>query len=388
MKRVVWASDFHLGLTTDEVDRTDEIIRVLEYIFKHAVEVKADCVVLGGDIFDHNQPGEHLIGVFIALLNILSAAGIKVYVMVGNHDAIAKHKRRSCLSFIRKLSKQGYKNLRLVDDIKTIKLWDAEVGNVYFSFLPFISGAHIDKKYKNAQQYYDTKMRSVRKKLKQDDQWFVFSHLNVKDCVYGTEEYMLKKVETWVPDFLTEFKLGQTLPIIIQAHIHTRQERKNIHVVGSPIFTGFGEKEGNKYFVQLDIPEFMGEGAGGMQYIETPCLKFMELEAHITKPNEDVLEQELTTGGVDKNTIVKINLTMEESGIGFNVEELRQKFASVAHYVKPIHPKIVRQRVKRNKGQTVQLDPKSAVKVWLKSHKPKNPKKLFRLASKYIEGGL
>ena len=114
----------------------------------------------------------------------------------------------------------------------------------------------------------------------------------------------------------------------------------------------------------------------------------MELEAHITKPNEDVLEQELSTSGVDKNTIVKISLTMEESGIGFDVEQLRQKFMAVAHYVKPIYPKIIRHRVKRNKDQTVQLDPKSAVKLWLKSHKPKNPKKLFKVASNYIEAGL
>lgn len=390
MKRGIWTSDFHLGLTTDEIDRTDEIVSVLEYIFKHAVKVKADFVVLGGDIFDHNQPSEHLIGVFISVLNILSKAGIKVFVVVGNHDAIAKHKRRSCLSFIRKLAKHGYKNLKLVDDVKTVKMWDAEVGNVYFSFLPFISGAHIDKKYKSAQQYVDMKMRSVRKKLKQDDQWFIFSHLNVKNCVYGTEEFMLKKVETWVPEFLTEFKLGQTKPTIIQGHIHTRQQHENIHVVGSPIFTAFGEKEEKKFFLQMDIPEFMGEGPGGLEYIETPCLKFKEFDFHVSDPKENVLTAKngADFSGVDKNTIVKVNLTMDESGIGYDVEGLRKSIAEMAHYVKPIHPKIIRDRVKRNKKQTVQLDPKSAVKVWLKSHKPKNPKRLFKLANEYIQGVL
>jgi len=390
MKRVVWSSDFHLGLTTDEIDRTDEIIRVLEHIFKHAVKVKADCVVIGGDIFDHNQPGEHLIGLFIAVLNILSEAGIVAYIMVGNHDAIAKHKRRSCLSFIRKLSAHGYKNLKLIDDVKTIKM-----GKIHFSFLPFVSNAHIDKKYGSAQQYMDAKMRTARKKLKPSDLWFVFSHLNVKDCVYGTEEFMLKKVETWVPEFLTEPDEQYPTPVIIQAHIHTRQEKKNIHIVGSPCFTAFGEKEDNKYFLQLDIPESARDGKGGLTYHETPCLKFKEFDFHITDPNQNVLTSEahgfyggVNLAEVDKNTIVKINLMMEESALGYDVEGLRKTFSDLAHYVKPIHPRIVRQRVKRNKGQTIQLAPKEAVKLWLKTHKPKNPKSIYKLASSYLEGVL
>ncbi len=378
MKKGVWSSDFHIGLQTDDVDRADEIIRIMLFIAAHAIKIGADFVVLGGDIFDHNNPSEGLISRFIEVLNKLK--DIKVYVMVGNHDVIAKDKRRSCLSFIRKLKKGGYPNLRLVDEIKTIKMWKAEVGNVYFTFLPFIAKAHLKPAYKSVQQYVDVKAKAIQKKMPEDAQHFVFSHLMPPDCVPGTEDEMLKKVDVMVPKAFTEFKLGWCRPTIINGHVHTRQDVGGINVIGSPIFTAFGEKEKSKYFLQIDIPEFMGEGSGGLKYIRTPCLKFKEFDMHIKTPQDAIKIPKF-----NKNTIVKVNAVVEESGIGFDFDAVRKMLGRGGAYVKPIKPYIIHARVKRNKKQVVKLAPQSAVKVWLKTHKPKNKKKLFGLAKDYIE---
>lgn len=378
MKIGVWSSDFHLGLQTDEVDRTDEIVEVMLFIARHAIKVKADFVVLGGDIFDHNTPNEALIARFIEVLNILK--NIIVYVMVGNHDVIAKDKRRSCLSFIRKLKKGGYPNLRLMDDIKTIKWAKAEVGDVYFTFLPFITKAHLKPAYKSVQQYIDVQAKMIQKKMPEHTQHFVFSHLMPPDCVPGSEDNMLKKVDVMVPKVFLEWKLGKNRPIVINGHVHTRQEKDNLHVIGSPVFTGFGEKEKKKYFLQINIPEFMGEGPGGLKYIKTPCLKFKEFDMHIKSPQDVFLIPKF-----NKNTIVKVNAVVEESGVGFDFAVVRKSLARGGAYVKPIKPIIIRKRVKRNKGQTVKLAPQDAIRMWLKAHKPKNKKKLFGMAKDYIE---
>ena len=87
----------------------------------------------------------------------------------------------------------------------------------------------------------------------------------------------------------------------------------------------------------------------------------------------------------NKNTIVKVNAVVEESGIGFDFDAVRKMLGRGGAYVKPIKPYIIHARVKRNKKQVVKLAPQSAVKVWLKTHKPKNKKKLFGLAKDYIE---
>lgn len=379
MKTGVWSSDFHLGLQTDEVDRTDEIIEVMLFIAKYAIKVKADFVVFGGDIFDHNNPGDGLISRFIRVLNVLN--GITVYVMVGNHDVIAKSKkRRSCLSSIKELRRGGYPNLRLIDDIKTIRFGRAEVGDIYFTFLPFIAKAHLKPAYKSVQQYVDVQAKVIQKKMPKDAQHFVFSHLMPPDCIPGSEDAMLKKVDIMVPKAFLEWKLGKNRPTVINGHVHTRQEKDNLHVIGSPVFTGFGEKEKKKYFLQIDIPEFMGEGSGGLKYIKTPCLKFKEIDMHITAPNQLVKIPKFGS-----NTIVKVNAVVEESGVGFDFNAVRKQFGRGGAYVKPIKPTMIRKRVKRNKGQVVKLAPQDAIRMWLKTHKPKNKKKLFGMAKDYIE---
>lgn len=386
MKHGVWASDFHLGLQTDDIDRTEEIMEVITFIFKHAVKIKADFVVLGGDIFDNNTPSERLIALFISALNILQ--GIRVFVMVGNHDIIAGHKRRSCLSFIRKLA---YPNLKLVDDIKTVRMWkQTEVGDVYFTFLPFMAKAHLKPAYRSVQQYVDVQAKKIQRKMHTDAQHYVFSHLMPPDCVAGSEQFMLKKVDLMVPKVFAQWKLLQCKPIIINGHVHTRQSIDNIHVVGSQVFTGFGEKEEKKYFLQLNIPEWLGEGPGGLEYIESPCHPFVELDVEIkpgvpiTRNEEKFIKHQCRN--ITENAVLKINVTMDESEVGkWDFQRIRERFQEHVYYVKPIHPRILRKRVKRNKKQVVKLGPHDAVKEWLQTHKPKNPKRLLKLSDRYVE---
>lgn len=388
MKRIVWGSDFHIGLMTDEISRTEEIINVMIHIAKYAVKIKADAVVFGGDIFNNNTPSEWMIAQFIRVLNILRKAGIKVYVMVGNHDVIANAERRSCLGFIHKI-KQGYPNVELVDDVKTIKFASAEVGDIYFTFLPFISKAHLGAEYKSTQQYVDFKTRQAQKKLPKDAQHYVFSHLNVPGAHPGSEESLLKKVDLMIPKCLLGFNLNRPKAEIIQGHIHTRQTIDNIHIIGSPIFVNFGEKEKEKYFLDLHIPEWMGEGKGTFHSKLTPCRPFIEWDVEV-RPDDPVLpfekkRFEKMAKQLTPDTVLKINVVASEKDAGLPWEDYRKAFAKHCFYVKPIKPRIIRDAIKRNKKQTIKLSPKEAVEVWVKNNKTKNASRVLQLADSYIE---
>jgi len=378
MRRVVWASDFHLGLQTDDMDRTDEIMEIIRFVFKHAVKIKADFIILGGDIFDNNTPNEKLIALFISTLNIIGK--IPMIVMVGNHDSIAGHKRRSCLSFIKEL--KAYPNIKVVDDIQSSKYID----NIYFTFLPFIAKSHLKPAYSSVQQYVNVKAKEIRRKMPKDAQHFVFSHLMPPDCIPGTEQWMLKKVDVVVPKAFLVFKHSKfNQPTIINGHVHSRQQVGNIEVVGSQLFTAFGEKEKKKFFLQLNISDSTDEVSGGLKFIETPCKKLIEINVELTK---QVLPREVVAAVLSNsfsNSIVKVNLTLHPSAVGFDVQTLHEQLSILAYYVKPIHPRILRRRIKRNKRQTIRLSPHSGVKEWLKKNKPKNPKWLLKLADEYIE---
>lgn len=370
------------------------------YIAKHAVKVKADAVIFGGDIFETNNPTEYQIGCLIRVLNILKKANIRVFIMDGNHDKIAKHGRKSCLEFISRL-KVGYDNVTLVQDLTTKRMWKAECGDIYFHFLPFLYKSHIPANRKTVQEHLDKFAWKVRKESDWTQQHFVFSHFNVPGVIPGTEADMLKKVETNLPEAFMKWKPGKAHPTIINGHIHSYQrvgQFGNIHIVGSPIFTDFGEKENIKYFLQLDIVEWMDEGKGGLHLIKTPCRPFLEYSFQLNHGQPFSAFTQVILDGIRvdakrkghtlKDAVLKVNLTLAEDAAGYDHNELRDALAKKCFYIKPIKPRIIHARVKRNKEQTVKLDPRQAVAVWLKKNKPKDAERVKRLALEYLERGL
>jgi len=138
MLRVIWGSDFHLGLKTGEIDRSDEIIDIMLYMAHHAKKVKADAIVLGGDIFDKNNPSEDLVAKFILVMNAFAECDCPVYIVVGNHDSVPNPKRLSCLSFVGKLKKK-YPKFHLISDIKCVEFAITDLGPVHFTFYPHIT---------------------------------------------------------------------------------------------------------------------------------------------------------------------------------------------------------------------------------------------------------
>ena len=87
---------------------------------------------------------------------------------------------------------------------------------------------------------------------------------------------------------------------------------------------------------------------------------------------------------VDKDTIVKFDVIADDRTT-VDYVKLREAFAKKADYVKPIVPKIIISKPKRNVKQRLNLAPKEAVKVFLRKNKPAKINRKFKLAKKIIE---
>lgn len=394
MKRIVWFSDIHLGLKTSEIDRTQEIVDVSLQAVKRACKHKAlgrDVIlVVGGDIFNHNDPTDYLISKFIKIINPAVTLGIETYILVGNHDSISDPKKKSCLESLKKM-KGAYKCVKVIDDMKVKKWFTADYGNVHLTFFPHITKAHIEgSKYKSTQDYINGKAETIFHKVGPGQNQIVFSHLNVRGLIPGSEENLLKKSEVWLPEIYVgkeEHKAfnGSLPPTIIQGHIHSKQKIENIHVVGSPIYCDFGEKENKKFFCEIRVPERFDEKLK-VKYIRTKCRPFIELEL---EAKDGKLIEKGEKKKITKDSVVKINVTLHEmENVNWNWEKIRKKYAKKCHYVKPIVPKYLKDRVTRNEKQTLKLPPSDASRVWLKNHKPKNWKRKLRIAKDYIEKAL
>ena len=86
---VVHTSDWHLGAKLHDLDRADEHAAFLKSLAEIVRSVKADAVVVSGDVFDIRQPGpaaQSLYYDFLAEIDKCPTCG-KVVVTAGNHDS-------------------------------------------------------------------------------------------------------------------------------------------------------------------------------------------------------------------------------------------------------------------------------------------------------------
>lgn len=231
MYKVGVINDTHLGLKTEKIDRTDEIYGIYKQFARHCKKTGVNAIVVCGDIFDKNNPSEELVAVFISIMNMLSQLKVPVYVVVGNHDAIADPEHLSCLSFIKKLKKR-YPDFQLIEDIVCTQIEVTDLGPLYFTFLPHISKALLEKKQSKytTQEYIEKKSAAIYKKVGQGSQHLVFSHLNVRGVHAGSEENLLRKSEVYLPEVLTSTPShsGLIQPEIIQAHIHCFDDKTEV----------------------------------------------------------------------------------------------------------------------------------------------------------------
>lgn len=379
MRRLVWFSDCHLDLTTDGIDRNPEIEEVMMFAVNHAVKIKAHYFVFGGDIFD-GDPSDEALAIFLRALNVLVGAGIIVWVMDGNHEKKSRG-AASYLHFVKDL--KPYAGVYWVHDIKTIKVFK----DTYFTFFPHVNKAMLPEGYTVPQAYVEARADKIIRKFDFFWQHFVFSHLNVRGVIPGTEEHMLKKSEVYLPDhFHTKNYLDKPFPTVLNGHIHTAQKSGWANIIGSPIFVSFGEKEAKKYFAVLDIPTKRDE-APNVHLIETPCRRFHEIHVDIA-PGE-VFDPEAQVESafqhVSERDYVKIDVVAQE-GFVFDWEGLRKRLMKRCHHVMPIKPRFVRRRTTRNVKQALNLNPFDAVKVFVKANKAKNAKLVTKVARRYIEG--
>lgn len=395
---VVWISDLHFGLKTDGISRNEEIYDVTLQAIKFACKLKKASkdviMVIGGDIFNTNNPSEDQIQLFIKLLAYLHKYEVNTYILDGNHEAIFDRERKSCLSFISTLEHLS-ENIKRISDISFMTYKSTDLGPIAFSFLPHITKAHyVEGTYKNTQDYIEQKCRGILEKLGNQYRHYAFSHLNVKGVHPGSEENLLKKSEVYLPScYVDKTTMVDNRPTIIQGHIHTPFIQDNINGIGSPIFCSFGEDVRiPKQFLHLHIPETFGDKEE-WNYIETNCTIFNQVELDLTDVDWrttdffDIPEvKEMLNFKEGRKYHLKFDVTVNATECNINWDKIKQhiedKYTLVK--VKPIVPKFVRTKITRSSEQKLGLNPVDAVKVFLKTNKPKNAKAKYALAKKYI----
>lgn len=131
--KLIHISDLHIGKRVHEFSMIEDQRYILNQIGDIIENVKADGVLIAGDVYDKSVPSAEAVQIFDSFLTRLSGTGIPVYIISGNHDSAER------LSFGAELLKEsGIYISRVYDgEIRTIETED-EYGPLYIHLLPFL----------------------------------------------------------------------------------------------------------------------------------------------------------------------------------------------------------------------------------------------------------
>ncbi len=155
--KLLHVGDLHLGKALGDYDLAEDQQYILRQITQIAVNRQADAVLIAGDVYDKSVPSEAATRLLNNFLTMLSEAGIRVFMISGNHDSDER------LNFGSGFFELGGIYIASKFDGKLYRqtLHD-EYGDMDICLLPFVKASQVRHFYPDAEiNTYDDAVRVI-----------------------------------------------------------------------------------------------------------------------------------------------------------------------------------------------------------------------------------
>ena len=245
--KIMHLGDLHIGKSLGDFDLYEDQKYILEQILNLIKEKSVDTLLIAGDVYDKAVPGEKSVQLLDYFLKRLVTAGIKTYMISGNHDSDERLNFGSSLFE----SNHIYINSKFNGILKKYSLYD-EFGELNIYLLPFVKASQVQHFF--PEEKIDSYDMAVRTILKHSDfdackRNILVAHQFVagKDDpeIAGSEGLSVHNVgmvEKIGYGSLAEFDY------VALGHIHSPQSvgLKHIRYCGSPLKYSLSEVNNNK----------------------------------------------------------------------------------------------------------------------------------------------
>ena len=298
--KILHTSDWHLGHTLYNYDRTEEQMVMLLQMVNIVKEQKPDVFLLCGDVYHTPQPSAAVQTMFTnALVEIHEAnPDMMIIITAGNHDSGTKHD----------IFRTPWKALKVytVGSIDVNQKQDLIVeipGKGYVIAVPYVNERNMPK------GFFQHLLDIVNEKNSDNLPVVMTAHTTVRGCDFAghenASEYTVGGIDSYDLD-----EMGTGYDYLALGHIHHGQfihsGKHNVRYSGSPIPISFDEN----YKHSVSIVEISGHG-------EKPVVIEIEINPHrplVTLPTEGVATWE------DAKELLKKYPNDIEAYIRLNVE--------------------------------------------------------------------
>lgn len=301
--KILHTSDWHLGHTIYNYDRTEEQTDMLNQIVEIVNNEKPDLFLLCGDVYHTAQPSASVQTMFVnALMNIHNAnPEMTIVITAGNHDSGSRHEIFSAALETMKIYTIG--NLTKENFDKHI----IEIPNKgYVIAIPYTHERNIPEGF--FQQIIDYTIKQNTNNLP----IIMSAHTTVKGCDFlghdHASEYTVGGIDTFDID-----QMGEGYDYLALGHIHHEQfvhsGRHNIRYSGSPIQISFDEN----YPHSISIIEIDKHGDSP----NTKKIEINNINPLVTLPTEGFATWEeakelLQNFPNDSSAYIRLNIEIED----------------------------------------------------------------------------
>lgn len=241
-------SDLHIHKHKGRIDRLDDCLKVLDWVFSSALEQKCDHIFFLGDLFHERNKLDILnyIKTFELIFKrcTTDCQDLTFHCLVGNHDMY--HKEKWDINSVKPLS--AISNFVIYDSPESVIL-----DNVQFDWLP-----HCDNPIKEIKEFQSTDQDEFNRRK------VLLGHLALSDAMvntfYGTKSDVIVEHDS---DMTTvDSSLFDYWDRVFLGHYHgSQQVTKKVEYIGSPLQLSFGESFQQKHLIVLDCKSI------GVKYI-------------------------------------------------------------------------------------------------------------------------
>ena len=408
--RILHFSDLHIGV--ENYGRTDpstglstrllDFLSSFDELVEYALLQQVDLVLLAGDAYKGRDPSQTHQREFAKRLAQLSAAGIPVFLLVGNHDLPNAVGRATAIEIFHTLQVPG---LYVGDTLKTYTLATRQ-GPIQIVAVPWPRRSRllsreearsltIDQARQRIEELFARGVECQVQALDPDVPAILTGHVTVNGATTGTERSMMLGQDHAL--YLSALSRRE-LDYVALGHIHKHQVlRDDPKVVysGSLERVDFSEEKDDKGFCVVDLDPSAPRGfrLQDFQFQRVDARPFVTIDVPIHQGDDDptaTVVRSIMARDV-REAIVRLRMSLP-ADLDHRVREQDLRHAlSGAHYVAAITRDVDQDRRTRIPAAVAEgLTPIDALRIYLEGREmePERQKKLLSMAEELVSAEL
>ena len=408
--RILHFADLHIGVENyGRVDprtglstRLGDFLRAYDDIVDYAIDARVDLVLFCGDAYKSRDPSQTHQREFARRVARLSAAGIPVFLLVGNHDSPNVNAHATALEIFPTLD---VANTHIGGRLDTYQV-QTNAGPLQIVALPWIRrgdfmasgdvrGMDHEQINKAIESRIETAIALHAESLDADIPAVFAGHVTVTQARLASEQSMMLGHDHKLTG--SSVALPQ-FDYVALGHIHRHQVLARtasglprMAYAGSPQRVDFGEEKDDKGFcvIELDVAARQGERLRNFEFVKIDARRFVTVSARVTAADTD------PTASVVKaieradvaDAVVRVRVAMpSEAEARLRGADIR-KALSGAHYVASVTHEITdARRARIGDADARSLTPQQALRLYCDVHgiAPERAETLMRSAEDLI----